>query len=1198
MKKFYSIFSLFILLAQLVLLTTACSQFSSIINQSPPISKLILSGQENIPQLVVQLNHASPITAIALSDNGRYFVTASWDQTLRLWDAETGQELRRFNGHKGVVKAVSISPDSEFMLSGGNDGTARLWNTKTGKEIFSLKNHTAAVNTVCFSPDGKFLLTGSDDMTARIWHRTTGQEYRKLIGHASEVFTATFTPDGHYAVVGSHSSGYLWHIDKEKLIRKFDGHQSGVRSVDVSPDGQFLLTGSNDHYVQLWDINKGQVIQQYIGHTDDVIFTHFGLKGQKVYSASKDGNLRVWNRQTGQLLNQVTNHTNTLSTAAFSRKNQLLFAASENSVQAWDVINAQEAQNFKGNTALISDVAFSPNGRYILISNWDDTAHLWDTTNGRLIKSLKGHTGDVRTVMFSDDGTRILTGSRDNTALLWDTVSGNKIHQFNQHSQGVRPVDFSSTGRYILTGSDDGSVWLWHATKPYTKIRQIGSHSRRVTSAVFSPDGQTILTASENNAYLWRTKDGKQLKRFNHEKLINAVDFSADGQRVVTSGWDNTAKIWNLDSNEHRILANHSSGVNTVKFSPNGRFLLSGSEDQTAILWDVLSGEKKWIFSGHSAGVTSVAFSPDGQFILTGSSDQTVRLLDAKTGIELCRIINFKDNDWAVVDQSGRFDAANGGDVIGLHWVVGRNQIALNQLKERYYDPGLLTKKMGLHPEPVREVASFENPKLFPKVTVESLSPSSLILKVTLVNQGGGIGKVSVSLNGKEIIADARTDNLHSDAESLTVNLDLTGNPFLNPGEENFIDIQAFNSEGYLSSRGVRQAISIENTISDKKITLWAIVAGISDYDGDRLDLRFAAKDAKDIANAMKLGGQRLFGADQIDVNLLTTANKNDLVDAFTKVQNANPWDVLIVYFAGHGIAIGDDYYFLTREARSTELSDPSIRSRVTISSSEMMKWLKLSPALKQVMILDTCQAGAAARKLVEQREITSGQVRALERLKDRTGFHILMGSAANSVSYEASQYEQGLLTYALLKGMKGLALRDNEFIDVSKLFQYAADEVPILATHIGGIQRPRIAAPKGTSFEIGQLIDEDRAAIPLSIQKPILLQPMFLNETELSDNLRLTSLIRKSLRDKSNISSRNTSNSLSAIYLDTDQVPGAIQPTGTYIVEGDSVTVNIALSRGSENLVKFRIQGIADNPDSLIDNIVNSIFNKITEIN
>lgn len=262
-----------------------------------------------------------------------------------------------------------------------------------------------------------------------------------------------------------------------------------------------------------------------------------------------------------------------------------------------------------------------------------------------------------------------------------------------------------------------------------------------------------------------------------------------------------------------------------------------------------------------------------------------------------------------------------------------------------------------------------------------------------------------------------------------------------------------------------------------------------------------------------------------------------------------------------------------------------------------MMKWLKLSPALKQVMILDTCQAGAAARKLIEQREITSGQVRALERLKDRTGFHILMGSAANSVSYEASQYEQGLLTYALLKGMKGLALRDNEFIDVSKLFQYAADEVPILATHIGGIQRPRIAAPKGTSFEIGQLIDEDRAAIPLSIQKPMLLQPMFLNETELSDNLRLTSLIRKSLRDKSNISSRNTSNSLSAIYLDTDQVPGAIQPTGTYIVEGGSVTVNIALSRGGENLVKFRIQGIADNPDNLIDNIVNSIFNKITEI-
>src|SRR5205823_7095414 len=133
------------------------------------------------------------------------------------------------------------------------------------------------------------------------------------------------------------------------------------------------------------------------------------------------------------------------------------------------------------------------------------------------------------------------------------------------------------------------------------------------------------------------------------------------------------------------------------------------------------------------------------------------------------------------------------------------------------------------------------------------------------------------------------------------------------------------------------------------------------------------------------------------------------------------------------------------------------------VTSTELTEWIKQIPALKQVMILDTCAAGAAAKKLTEQRNVTGDQIRAIERLRDRTGFHVLMGCAADKVSYEATQYAQGLLTYSLLESMKGAALRDDEFVDISKLFQYAADRVPQLAQHIGGIQKPMIFAPRGT---------------------------------------------------------------------------------------------------------------------------------------
>ena len=189
-------------------------------------------------------------------------------------------------------------------------------------------------------------------------------------------------------------------------------------------------------------------------------------------------------------------------------------------------------------------------------------------------------------------------------------------------------------------------------------------------------------------------------------------------------------------------------------------------------------------------------------------------------------------------------------------------------------------------------------------------------------------------------------------------------------------------------------------------------------------------------------GPSDLLGVDKVHLTLLTTSKdgtpptRANLQKAFEEARKAKPGDVLVVYLAGHGMAMpgSDDLYcYLTSEARSTDLSDPAIRAQYAITSTELTDWIKKIPALKQVMILDTCAAGAAAKKLTEQRQISGDQIRAIDRLKDRTGFHILMGCASDKVSFEATQYEQGLLTHALLKGMRGAALDRQEFVDVTQ---------------------------------------------------------------------------------------------------------------------------------------------------------------------
>jgi len=231
---------------------------------------------------------------------------------------------------------------------------------------------------------------------------------------------------------------------------------------------------------------------------------------------------------------------------------------------------------------------------------------------------------------------------------------------------------------------------------------------------------------------------------------------------------------------------------------------------------------------------------------------------------------------------------------------------------------------------------------------------------------------------------------------------------------------------------------------------------------------------------------------DHVDIATFATGTaqeptKENLRKAFETIPaKAGPNDVVVVYLAGHGVAgkAGSDlYYYLTRDARTLKPEDDAkLWAQTTISSAELREWLsRKGMPLRQVVVLDTCAAGAATMqllKLADRRELTADQRRALELLKDATGSHVLMGSAADKVSYEASRYGQGLLTYSLLLGMRGEALDEGGRLDVAKWFRTAQLRVPEFAQGIGGIQHPVISSPSGQTFPIGLFTPVDRGQI------------------------------------------------------------------------------------------------------------------------
>ncbi|MBA2307453.1 WD40 repeat domain-containing protein [Candidatus Dependentiae bacterium] len=262
-------------------------------------------------QLKELLGHNGMVTSVAFSPDGATALTGSLDTTARLWDVKTGQQLQVFTGHTDWVNSVAYSPNSAIVLTGSRDRTARLWDVKTGQQLHILEGHKYDINSVAYSPEGTTVLTGSDDTTARLWDVKTGQELQVFTVRENLVNSVAYSPDGATIITGSqYGIARLWDIKTGTQLQVFTGHKTGrrqheifpkghsagINSIAFNPDGNTVLTGSDDKTARLWDVKTGQQLQILKGHTHSVSSVAFSPDGDTIITGSSDKTVRLWSR--------------------------------------------------------------------------------------------------------------------------------------------------------------------------------------------------------------------------------------------------------------------------------------------------------------------------------------------------------------------------------------------------------------------------------------------------------------------------------------------------------------------------------------------------------------------------------------------------------------------------------------------------------------------------------------------------------------------------------------------------------------------------------------------------------------------------------------------------------------------------------------------------------------------------------------
>lgn len=284
------------------------------------------------------------INAVSFDAAGARIATSSDDQTVRVWDAQTGVQLSSFPGHEDWVWAANFSPDGTRVVSASRDLTARVWLAGNGEEILKLSGHTSTVRDAIYDPKGRYIATASHDKTVRLWDPATGEELRRLEGHTGRVTALAVSHDGSLiASASSDGTVRLWHAPDGSPGKVFAG-SGALNDVAFSRNQTKLAAVSDDGTGFVRDVFSGQLLAQ-ISVAGKLFGVRFADQDRQIATVGLDGLVRLWSVENGTALRAFTGHEGGARGLDVSDDGSLLISGSrDNTARIWDVASGAQLQ--------------------------------------------------------------------------------------------------------------------------------------------------------------------------------------------------------------------------------------------------------------------------------------------------------------------------------------------------------------------------------------------------------------------------------------------------------------------------------------------------------------------------------------------------------------------------------------------------------------------------------------------------------------------------------------------------------------------------------------------------------------------------------------------------------------------------------------------------------------------------------------